>query len=65
MTNLTLTTQEIVSIIEGVESASYEDQIEAWQTLVDTGVVWKLQGWYGRTAELLIEQGLIKAAGAV
>ena len=40
------------------ENASEEEQIVAWQYLVDTGMA--LQGWFGRTAEALIEQGIIK-----
>ena len=42
------------------EGATEEEQIEAWQWLVDEGHVWKLQGWYGRTARDLIEMGIIK-----
>lgn len=38
------------------------EQIEAWQYLIDTGDCWKLQGWYGRTATALIEQGICKRA---
>lgn len=56
-----LSTFDAVMIAEGVEDASIDKQLEAWQKLVDTGLVWQLQGWYGRTAEQLIEQGLIKA----
>ena len=35
-----------------------KQQIEAWQHLVDTGLAWSLQGWFGRMAEQLIEQGI-------
>lgn len=46
-------------IAEGVEEADSEEQvIEAWQTLINTGFVWQLQGSFGRTAERLIEEGI-------
>jgi hypothetical protein len=52
-------------IAEGwIEAESEDQQIEAWQTLVDTGLAWQLQGWFGRTAAALIEQGIINAKGA-
>jgi len=45
-----------VGIAEGfVESDSVEQQREAWQYLVDTGLAWSLQGWFGRTAVALIQ----------
>ena len=40
------------------ENATQAEQIEAFQYLIDTGTIWKLQGWYGRTAMTLIEAGL-------
>lgn len=46
-------------IAEGVEEADRETQIEAWQLLHDTGTAYTLQGWFGRTARSLIEQGII------
>jgi len=49
-------------IAEGfIEADSEEQVIEAWQTLVDTGLAWQLQGWFGRTAQQLINQGFITA----
>jgi hypothetical protein len=32
--------------------------IAAWQLLIDTGLVWELQGWFGRQADQMIEEGL-------
>ena len=49
-----------VGIAEGfVEASSEEEVIEAWQYLVDTGLAWQLQGWFGRTSNELIENGII------
>ena len=49
-----------VGLAEGfIEAESEEQIINAYQHLVDTGLVWKLQGCFGRTAKSLIEQGII------
>ena len=48
-----------VGIAEGFVSPESEEQvIEAWQHLINTGMAWRLQGWFGRTAARLIEQGV-------
>lgn len=50
-------------IAEGVDEPESEEQfIEAWQTLIDTGTCWQLQGFFGRTAQALIEQGICHPA---
>ena len=45
--------------MEPTPSMSY---VEAWQHLVNTGEVWKLQGWFGRAAFRMISQGTIDPA---
>ena len=52
-----------VMIAEGVEDADEDTQIAAWQTLIDSGVVWTLQGFFGRNAAALIESGVCRRAG--
>jgi len=42
-----------------IEADSEEQLIQAWQHLHDTGLAYILQGWFGRTARQLIEQGII------
>jgi hypothetical protein len=49
-----------VGLAEGfVEAESEEQVIEAWQHLHNTGLAYQLQGWFGRTAKSLLEQGII------
>lgn len=48
-------------IAEGVDEADYDTTVAAWQLLHDTGTAYQLQGWFGRTARNLIEQGVINA----
>ena len=42
-----------------VEAENKEQIIEAWQYLHDTGLAYRLQGWFGREAQSLIENGII------
>jgi len=36
--------------------------IQAWQHLVDTGVVWELQGFFGRAAHRMLSEGTLQPA---
>lgn len=53
-----------VSIAEGFcdFTPTEAEQIEAWQHLIDTGLAWTLQGWFGHYAMSLIEQGVCTAS---
>ena len=46
-----------------IEAESEEQVIAAWQHLIDTGLCWTLQGFFGRTAQQLIEDGVCQPAG--
>ena len=50
-----------VEIPDGVDEE--HAHIQAWQHLIDTGLCWQLQGFYGRTARDLIARGTCKARG--
>ena len=54
-----------VEVAEGFGSPceSEEEYLAAWQHLVDTGLAWSLQGWFGRTAQAMIDNGLIMPKG--
>jgi len=54
-----LTDYQAVGLAEGFEEGTEEQIIEAWQYLHNTRLAYKLQGWFGRTAQSLIEQGVI------
>ena len=51
------------AIIEGFDDEPHtqDEVIAAFQRLIDLGVVWSLQGFYGRTAYNLIEEGICHA----
>ncbi len=55
---------QATGLAEGFIEPSSDDPIvaeaeitEAWQHLIDTGLAWSLQGWFGRTATSLIDAG--------
>jgi len=51
---------DAVGIAEGfIEADSEEQVLEAWQYLHDTRLGYQLQGFFGRTLNQLINEGLI------
>ena len=58
---LVMETHEAVGIAEGyIPADTVEEELKAWQHLIDTGMCWQLQGWFGRQANFLIENKLCK-----
>jgi len=53
--------------VEGFDGEDHKEEelIGAWQYLIDIGLVWKLQGWYGRQAKRLIDQGICEPTRGV
>jgi len=52
---------DAITLIEEEGGATDEEYAQAFQVLIDEGVLWQLQGWYGRYARDLIESGKCKA----
>ena len=51
---------QAIGIAEGfIECDSEEKVIEAWQYLHDTRIGYGLQGWFGRTLQQLLNEGII------
>ena len=50
---------QVTMIADGLEPASEEEYLTAWQYLVNTGAAYELDGGYGRKADELIACGLI------
>ena len=60
-----MTAHQAIGLAEGfIESESEGQVIEAWQYLLDVGLVWQLQGWFGRTAVAMIKEGIIEVKDA-
>lgn len=58
---LVMKTHEAVGIAEGyIPADTVEEELKAWQHLIDTGMCWQLQGWFERQANFLIENKLCK-----
>ena len=58
-----LDSMDTVGFIMAYEDGELSDEeiIKGFQELIDSGIVWKLQGHYGRMATRLIEAGLCTA----
>ena len=50
--------QRIIDFETG-EMQTEEEVLDFFQDLINTGMAWRLQGYYGRTAASLIDQGLL------
>jgi len=47
-------------LAEGFKQGTEQEVIAAWQYLHDTGLAYQLQGWFGRKAQELIKNKIIK-----
>lgn len=54
---------DLVNAISAYETEQLDSDgvVELFQELVRTGMAWQLQGHYGRTAQRMIQAGLIES----
>ena len=50
--------------LAGIEEVELTEKmyLEAWQHLVNTGLAWELEGWFGRIANYLIKKGVLNGS---
>jgi len=48
-------TQEIIDYENG--DMDFDRMVDLFQRMINDGIVWKLQGSYGRTANILVQDG--------
>ena len=62
-TSIKWTPYDASACVEGFDGIEHDEDtiISAWQYLIDTGLAWSLQGWYGRPAANLIDNGICSA----
>ena len=55
---------EACQIAEGFDGLNHSEAevLTAWQWLIDSGLAWQLQGWYGRNADLLLANNILSPA---
>ena len=55
--------KDLTSMLMDYEGGQLDESetVELFQHLIDTGMAWRLQGHYGRTAKALIEAGYCTA----
>ena len=61
---MTMTNYDACAAIEGFDGMEHDEaeMLDAWQSLIDSGAAWTLQGFYGRHAAYLIDTGVCHAA---
>jgi hypothetical protein len=53
-----MSTFDAIMLIETDEDADEDTLLDAWRLLIQDGIVWQLQGWWGRRARDLIQAGI-------
>jgi hypothetical protein len=60
-----ITPYQATAYAEGFEEGSNKDQLHAWSYLIGTKLCYSLQGFFGRTARTLIEEGIFAEDGTI